>query len=231
MNGFGAPLFAPGTQSAEIDKHRHPLAEWTRRCIFASIEQAAWAPDFLKTWGKRMHYSWFSELSTMAKQNGCYCLGCLCQVSRQVSSSYDTLGDDRISFRGIVPHLGKDLRLESCWTICSSRSWLTLVNFHGVVARKLPQLFGMQVNKPGLFGLWPTERCCAIKSDVAKLRTMFSLKRAWQAIKPLWVQTHKQGVQTPSDEPSRATITYHYLSAMENGMWWIAKRCKQSTTT
>ena len=43
-------------------------------------------------------------------------------------------------------------------------------------------LFGMQENKPSLFGLWPTERCCAIKSDIATLRTMFNLKRAWQAI-------------------------------------------------
>ena len=86
----------------------------------------------------------------------------------------------------------------------------------------------MQENKPGLFGLWPTERCCAIKSDIATLRTMFNLKRAWQAIKtrcPLWVQTHKQGIQRPSDGPSHATIPSQYLSSMENGSWLYLESC------
>ena len=41
-------------------------------------------------------------------------------------------------FPCIVTYVGKHVRFECCWTICSSKgcSWLTLVDFYGIVARK-----------------------------------------------------------------------------------------------
>ena len=42
------------------------------------------------------------------------------------------------NFCGIVTYVGKHVWFQRCWTICSSKgcSWLTLVDFYGIIARK-----------------------------------------------------------------------------------------------
>ena len=117
----------------------------------------------------------------MAKQNGCYCLGCLCKVSRQISSSYDTLGADRINFRD----LGKDLRFESRWTICSSKSWLTLVNFHGIVAQKGRPLWFKCSKTNGtshIPNFWTEAILCSTIANCIKARISFNQLTYWNAV-------------------------------------------------
>ena len=61
MNDFGTVLFTPATQSADIGQHRHPIAEWTLHCIFASIGQVVSVPDLLTTFARAMRHSWCSK--------------------------------------------------------------------------------------------------------------------------------------------------------------------------